>query len=158
MSGLPTVPVHDLRIHPRDRDLLAATHGRALWIVNIAPLEQLNDSAITADAYLFQPSTAYQYGQPLLGGGSNGQKSFRASSPQYGAEIVYRLAKGNSDRRARTNIVIRDVRGDTVRTIQGPAAATTCRGICRPIAASSSRKASRASGSSRAPRSRSAAW
>jgi hypothetical protein len=89
--------------------------------VNIAPLEQLNDSAIAADAYLFQPTTAYQYGQSPLGGGSIGQKSFRAGSPPYGAEIVYRLAKGNSDRRARTSIVIRDVRGDTVRTVQGPA-------------------------------------
>ncbi len=123
MSGFPTVPVHDLRIHPRDRDLIAATHGRSLWIVNIAPLEQLNDSAIAAGAYLFQPTTAYQYGQAPLGGGNNGQKQFRAPSPQYGAEIVYRLATGSSDRRARTQIVIRDVRGDTVRTIQGPAGA-----------------------------------
>ncbi|HEV2670697.1 MAG TPA: hypothetical protein VGU74_06370, partial [Gemmatimonadales bacterium] len=122
MTGFPTVPVHDLRIHPRERDLIAATHGRALWIVNIAPLEQLNDSAIAAD-YLFQPTTAYQYGQPPLGGGSTGQKAFRASSPPYGAEIVYRLAKGNPDRRARTQVVIRDVRGDSVRTLQGPAAA-----------------------------------
>src|ERR1051325_7444653 len=32
MSGLPVVPVHDIRIHPRDRDLMIATHGRALWI------------------------------------------------------------------------------------------------------------------------------
>ncbi len=121
MSGVPTVPVHDLRIHPRDRDLIAATHGRALWIVNIAPLEQLNDSAIAAGAYLFQPTTAYQYGQPPLGGGNSGQKAFRAPSPQYGAEIVYRLATGSTDRRARTQVVIRDVRGDTVRTVQGPA-------------------------------------
>src|SRR5207247_4310211 len=82
-----------------------------------------NDSAIAADAYLFQPTTAYQYGQAPLGGGSSGQKSFRAASPPYGAEIVYRLAKGNSDRRARTTVVIRDVRGDTVRTVQGPAGA-----------------------------------
>src|SRR5262249_49589839 len=29
--------------------------------------------------------------------------------------------KGSSDRRARTTVVIRDVRGDTVRTVQGPA-------------------------------------
>src|SRR5204862_157434 len=48
-------------------------------------------------------------------------KSFRSPSPPYGADIVYRLATGSSDRRARTSIVIRDVRGDTVRTVQGPA-------------------------------------
>ena len=121
MSGLPTVPVHDLKIHPRERELIAATHGRALWIVDIAALEQLSDSVIAATAYLFQPKTAYQYGQPPLGGGSPGHKAFRAQSPQYGAEIVYRLTAANSDRRARTRVVIRDVLGDTVRTIQGPA-------------------------------------
>jgi hypothetical protein len=48
---------------------------------------------------------------------------FRAQSPQYGAEIVYRLTKGGSDRRARTRIAIVDVRGDTIRTLTGPASA-----------------------------------
>jgi hypothetical protein len=123
MTNLPTVPVHDLKIHPRDRELIAGTHGRSIWIVDIAPLQQLADSAVTADAYLFQPKVAYQYGQAPLGGGSSGHKVFRAQSPQYGAEIVYRLGKGSGDRRARTRIAILDVRGDTIRTLQGPASA-----------------------------------
>jgi hypothetical protein len=39
---LPTVPVHDLVIHPREGDLIAATHGRSLWILDdITPLQQL---------------------------------------------------------------------------------------------------------------------
>jgi hypothetical protein len=40
MTGLPTVPVHDLKIHPRDAELVAGTHGRSIWIVDIAPLQQ----------------------------------------------------------------------------------------------------------------------
>src|SRR5690606_16345627 len=31
MNGLPAVPVHDLQIHPRDRELIAGTHGRSIW-------------------------------------------------------------------------------------------------------------------------------
>src|SRR5207237_8241705 len=31
MSGFPTVPVYDLKIHPRDRELIPATHGRGSW-------------------------------------------------------------------------------------------------------------------------------
>ena len=27
-NGLPTVPVFDMQIHPRDHDLILATHGR----------------------------------------------------------------------------------------------------------------------------------
>jgi hypothetical protein len=123
MTNLPVVPVHDLKIHPRDRELIAGTHGRSIWIVDIAPLQMLSDSVLTADAYLFQPKVAYQYGQAPLGGGSPGHKLFRAQSPQYGAEIVYRLAKGSDDRRARTRIAILDAKGDTVRSLTGPARA-----------------------------------
>ncbi len=117
MEGLPAVPVHDLQIHPRDRELIAATHGRSIWIVGIAALEQLNDSVLALNAFLFEPKTAYQYSDPRVGGESTGHKWFEASSPQYGAEIVYRMASG--DRRSRPQIVITDVQGDTVQTIQG---------------------------------------
>ena len=61
MTGLPTVPVHDLRIHPRDREIIAGTHGRSIWIADIAPLEQLADSITRQPAYFFEPVTAYQY-------------------------------------------------------------------------------------------------
>ena len=54
MTGLPTVPVHDLKIHPRDRELIAGTHGRSIWIVDIAPLQQLSDDVMRATAYLFE--------------------------------------------------------------------------------------------------------
>jgi photosystem II stability/assembly factor-like uncharacterized protein len=155
MSGMPTVPVYDLKIHPRDRELIAATHGRSFWIVDIAQLEQMTgDKAakIVADnAYLFEPKTAREYGQgPAIGASSNGEghKVFNAPSPTYGAEIVYRIggtgpmtalaggpaddqggqpATGRGGRGGRggggpqAQIVITDARGDTVRTLTGPA-------------------------------------
>ncbi|OLC96085.1 MAG: hypothetical protein AUJ00_04955, partial [Gemmatimonadetes bacterium 13_1_40CM_3_70_6] len=121
MTNLPTVPVHDLKIHPREHELIAATHGRGLWIVEISPLEQLTSTVLAAGAYLFDPKTAYEYGEPTRGTFSAGQQWFRAPSPAYGAEIVYRLTTGSTDRRAQTKIVITDVRGDTVRTLNGPA-------------------------------------
>jgi photosystem II stability/assembly factor-like uncharacterized protein len=123
MTGLPTVPVHDLKIHPREHELIAATHGRGIWIVDITPLEQLTGEVLAASAWLFQPKTAYEYGEPVRAGGSPGHKYFRSPSPAYGAEIVYRLTTGSTDRRAQTKIVITDVRGDTVRTVNGPASA-----------------------------------
>ncbi|HEX9393687.1 MAG TPA: hypothetical protein VF923_03490, partial [Gemmatimonadales bacterium] len=118
MTGLPTVPVHDLKIHPREHELIAATHGRAIWIVDVAPLQQIGDSVLTASAWLFQPKTAYEYGEPTRGNFSAGHKYFRAPSPPYGAEIVYRLTTG--DRRTPVKVVITDVKGDTVRTLNGP--------------------------------------
>jgi photosystem II stability/assembly factor-like uncharacterized protein len=118
MADLPTVPVHDLEIHPRDHELIAATHGRAIWIVDITALQQLSDSVLAESAYLFQPKVAYEFGEPPTGGGSTGHKYFDAPGGGSQAEIVYRLTSGNP--RQRTQIVITDVRGDTIRTLQGP--------------------------------------
>ena len=118
MNGLPTVPVHDLKIHPRDHELIAGTHGRSIWIVDIAPLEQLNDSMRTRTVALFAPKVAYQYAEPTVEGQATGQKNFEAPSPTYGADIWYRLASGTP--RTQTKIVISDVSGDTIATVNGP--------------------------------------
>lgn len=120
MTGLPTVPVYDLQIHPRDRELIAATHGRGFWIVDVAPLQQYSATIAAKPAHLFEPKRAYEYGQgAAMGASSNGsgQKVFEAPSPQHGAEIVYRLASATRDT---VRIVITDIAGDTVRTLNGP--------------------------------------
>ena len=118
MTGLPTVPVHDLKIHPRDHELIAATHGRSIWIVDIAPLEQMTDSVRNRAVALFAPKTAYQYGQQTVEGQSTGHQVFQAPSPAYGADIWYRLTSGA--RTEQTRIVISDASGDTIRTLTGP--------------------------------------
>jgi len=127
--------------------------------VDIAPLEQMagdKGTKVVADAaYLFQPKTAYEYGQgPALGASSNGEghKVFSAPSPAYGAEIAYRVAagavatasssggdndasaaqpnaggqaagRGQGQRGPQASILITDAKGDTVRTLTGPATA-----------------------------------
>jgi hypothetical protein len=91
MEGLPTVPVHDLKIHPRDHELIAGTHGRSIWIIDIAPLQQLSDDILAADIHLFEPKPAFQYGNRPVGGESTGHQFFQAPSAPYGAEIVYRI-------------------------------------------------------------------
>ncbi len=42
-GGLPAVPVHDLVIHPRDKKIVAATHGRSLYLADVSALEQLTE-------------------------------------------------------------------------------------------------------------------
>jgi photosystem II stability/assembly factor-like uncharacterized protein len=55
--NLPTAAVRDLAI--RDRDLVAATFGRAFWILDdLSPLEQLNAQVAAASAHLFRPADA----------------------------------------------------------------------------------------------------
>ena len=116
MTGMPTVPIHDLKIHPRDRELIAATHGRSIWIVDIAPLEELNNGVIARQANFFTPKTAYQYS---VANQQNfaGQKYFLAPNPPYGAELAYRLGSGSA--RDSAKILVTNIRGDTVRTLAG---------------------------------------
>ena len=55
-NNLPTVAIHEILIHPRDHDLIVATHGRGVWILDdITPLEQLTNEVLAADAHLFEP-------------------------------------------------------------------------------------------------------
>jgi hypothetical protein len=51
---LPTNPVHDLKIHPRDHELIIATHGRGIFIASIAPFEELTAPVLASDAHLFE--------------------------------------------------------------------------------------------------------
>src|SRR5205823_1120663 len=62
-GGLPTVPVFDIQIHPRDRDLILATHGRSIYIMDdISALEEMNRETLTADLKLFntRPAIAWR--------------------------------------------------------------------------------------------------
>ncbi len=63
MNGMPTVPVYDLVIHPRDNDLIAGTHGRSIFIMDdITPLQQLTAEVRQRDAFLFEqrPATIWE--------------------------------------------------------------------------------------------------
>ncbi len=52
-GGMPTQPVHDLKIHPRDRDLIVATHGRGLFVADVSALEELTPAVLAGGPRLF---------------------------------------------------------------------------------------------------------
>ena len=121
MAGLPTVPIFDLKIHPRDRELIAATHGRGIWIADIHTLAQINDNNAATSLTVFKPKTAVQYGEVLFDGHSTGQGiGFRGTSPPYGANVEYRVTGSNGGTSA--SVVIQDAAGDTIRTLTGSSA------------------------------------
>jgi photosystem II stability/assembly factor-like uncharacterized protein len=53
MPGLPTQPVHDLLIQPREHELIVGTHGRGFFIADISPLEEMTPEVLAQDAYVF---------------------------------------------------------------------------------------------------------
>ena len=119
MSGLPTTPVMDLQIHPRDGELIAATHGRSFWIADINALQQWNAQVASKPVHLFKPRPAFQWGERAFDGQSVGQKLFEAPSPPFGAEILYRVTQPVT---GPVKVLIQDVAGDTLATLNGAGA------------------------------------
>jgi photosystem II stability/assembly factor-like uncharacterized protein len=63
-NGLPTNPVHDLVVRPRENELVVATHGRGIYIADIVPLQGLNTQAMSSDVTLFDIQPTVQWETP----------------------------------------------------------------------------------------------
>jgi len=88
-GNLPDVAVRDLVIQPRDNDLVIATHGRGIWIVDdISPLRSLTPAALEKDVVFLQ-AMPQQQRLPAGGGWSNGDATFVGPNPTDDAVITY---------------------------------------------------------------------
>ncbi len=92
MKGFPTSePVRDLTIQPRENDLIIATHGRSLWVLDdITALQQTSASIASQPAALFAPRDTLRYDSRFTRYGF-GNKPFAGPNPPYGAPITYYL-------------------------------------------------------------------
>ena len=95
-SGFPTCPVYDLAIQPRENDLVIATHGRSLYVIDdITPLRQLSDEVTKKKLYLFEVPDAIQFQQGRMSVTMNpGDASFTGGNKPSGAAITYHLIPG----------------------------------------------------------------
>ena len=88
-GNLPNVAVRDLAIHPRDHDLIIATHGRGIWIIDdITPLRALTPAALAKDVAFMQTSPVVQR-LAAQGGWANGDAAYVGQNPPDGAVITY---------------------------------------------------------------------
>lgn len=60
-NNMPNNPVEDLKIHPREKDLIAGTHGRSIFIADISYFEEINGSTLAKDFHLFTPQTRVKW-------------------------------------------------------------------------------------------------
>ncbi len=88
-NNMPTLPFNDLVIHPRDNDLVLASHGRGIWILDkINALQELTPQVISSAAHLFTVAPAYQIRQTNLKA-HTGDMWFRGDNPSNGALVDY---------------------------------------------------------------------
>jgi photosystem II stability/assembly factor-like uncharacterized protein len=88
-GDFPSVAVREVQVHPRDQDLVIATHGRGIWIVDdITPLRALSADLLAKDA-AFLPGRPAQQRMPAQGGWVDGDAAFVGPNPPGGAILTY---------------------------------------------------------------------
>src|SRR5438034_1047542 len=88
-NHFPAVAVRDLAIHPRDNDLVLATHGRGIWIIDdITPLRALTPDLLKQDV-AFVSARPVQQRIEGQGGWANGEAVFVGDNPPDSAVINY---------------------------------------------------------------------
>ncbi len=113
-NNLPNVSVRDLRIQARDRDLIVATHGRGVFILDdIHPIEELKNS-IGKPIHLFpiREGTLWNMYWRIE---NLGDRTYAAKNPEYGTYINFSLQK---DAKSPVNIDILDKKGSLVTSLE----------------------------------------
>ena len=113
-NRLPDVPVADIEIQPRTRELILGTHGRSIYLMNIAPLEEMTKEIAAAPAHLFTPVPATTFNH-LEHRDFLAQGVYVGANPPRGAALDYYLARPAPEAR----IVVQDRDGRVVRELKG---------------------------------------
>ncbi len=88
-SRFPAVAVRDLAVHPRDHDLVLATHGRGIWVIDdISPWRALTPDLLNQEA-AFVSARPVQQRIDANGGWASGAATFIGDNPPDAALITY---------------------------------------------------------------------
>ena len=109
-ADLPTTPVVDLVVHPRDDEIVIATHGRSLFLLDVRPVQALSDAVRALDLHLFDVRPVQLTWQP-------GREV--PPQPPPGRALVHFWLKAASE----VTVAISDAEGRPVRTLSARGAA-----------------------------------
>jgi photosystem II stability/assembly factor-like uncharacterized protein len=114
LANLPaSVAVRDIQVHPAENDLMIATHGRGIWVLDdVTSLQQMDEKIAQQRMILFPVRPAYRYSLRATRFGI-GDKAFTAPNPAYGALLTYYLRGGDS-----AKIEILDSKGTVIRELK----------------------------------------
>ncbi|MGD0694766.1 MAG: sialidase [Terriglobia bacterium] len=124
-NEFPNVAVRDIAVQPRESDLVLATHGRGIWIIDdITPLRKLTPEVMAQEAVFLEGRPTYQ--RLMAGGGwSEGDAAFSGPNPPGAALITYYQKKRHIF--GKMKIEVLDDQGKLVETLP----ANSRRGLTR---------------------------
>lgn len=108
-NNLPYVAVHEIAVHPTAGEIVAGTHGRSIWILDVTALRQLTEKVRKQPTALLAPAKAIQW-QSLTGKRYYGVKRFMGQNPTSGAVLYYTLSK----KPAKITLQVADLEGKLV--------------------------------------------
>ncbi len=121
-NNIPNVPVHDVLVHPRENDLILGSYGRGLFVTNIAPLQEMNETMLDEEVYLFGIKPKVQ--RVIWAFGANdflfGDRHILTPNEPNGIVIRYYLKSQQDDK---ANITITDPYGKEVARLEGKTSA-----------------------------------
>jgi S1-C subfamily serine protease/photosystem II stability/assembly factor-like uncharacterized protein len=111
-NNLPTVAVHEFAQPTTASEIVAATHGRSLWVLDVAALRQMTPEALKAKTILFKPAPATRWRNELSKGEAmgSGSRHFYGDNPPPGALIYYALSK----KAEKISVKILDINGKEI--------------------------------------------
>jgi len=128
-AGIPSVAVRDIQLQRRENDLVAATFGRGLYIIDdYSPLRVLAARQQNADGVLAPPRPTRVYSESAFERAGFGNGLYSGDNPPFGALLSYTL-RDATPAGTRTVLVIKNGAGKTINEINGPGGAGLNRGV-----------------------------
>jgi len=119
MNGLPVVRVDDVLVHPRDNDLVLATHGRSIYVMDdITSLQATTEAIMAMDVHLYEPRESVRWRNNRVQSRSvTGDKNWQGENAPTGTAIDYWLREAAT---GDVSITITDaLTGEVFRTMEG---------------------------------------
>ena len=107
-GGMPNISVRDLVIQKEENDLILATFGRGIYILDdYSSLRNFNNINFKKEAELFSPRDSYWYIQKKILGSrkkaAQGDNFFVADNPPFGVEFTYYLNRKYHSKESKRN-------------------------------------------------------
>ncbi|MFY9883714.1 MAG: hypothetical protein WAK15_02940 [Candidatus Cybelea sp.] len=113
-NDLPTVSVHDIRLQPQYDDLVIATHGRSVYVMDdVRPLQGLQQ-AISSGTLLFTPRDGYEW--TLHENDEGTYTNYAADNPPFGVMLTFYQKEPQKGAPA---LDILDAHGRVIRSVSG---------------------------------------
>lgn len=114
-KGLPTVAIHEFAQPTTAPEIVAATHGRSLWVLDVTTLRQAKPDLVKDKTHLFAPATVttWRIDTTREGMFKTGTRVFAGQNPVRSAVIDFTLGKKAES----VELKVVDIAGKTVRTL-----------------------------------------